>query len=357
MEPVSASRSDWDQGNLNIKSPQYDKLGDIENGFTLTGYSLTVKGNVFGTVLSQQGIIRVVGNVIQGTVRNLEGNINVDGFISNAYLESIQGEVHIKRAENSKIRAHKLIIQEARNCTLLADEAEIGFMQNTVVTGKNISIRTAGLGHGIADRAENLIVVEVPDVDSLQQAIAELTDEMTHISKHLKKNLTRLELHIARKKTLVDDTRLKRYFRGLDQIRRLQASGQKIDPTILRTFAEEKTRLAPELLEIMTLNRAIKTLRLEVASCKDELLASRERKMQFETKLLELSHRINLNVQNIVGETIVRKRTVGSTILCLKDMVNPVEIRREFGFLGGEVERIFQGDKGNVVWEFVPLSV
>lgn len=348
--------SNWDNSRLDLKIPHYDKLGDIENGFTLTGYSLTIKGSVYGEVMSHQGNIHIAGNVIQGTVRNLDGNIEIGGFISSAYLESLQGEVHLKRAENSKIRAKRVTIHEARNCTLLAEEIEIGFLQNTVVTGKNIKIRTASLGQGIAEREENLVVVEVPDVDSLQQSINEQTAEITRIGKLLRKDLSQLEQRIARKKELNEDARVKRYFSGLRHIKRLQQSGQKIEQSILRVFASEKAKITAELLELMTLDQVIKTLSLQVEAGKKALLEGRQQKLQYEDKLRALSFRINLEIQNVTGETVVRKRTVCTKTLCLRDMVNPTELRREFGFLGSDGDRIFHADKGRVLWEFVPVS-
>lgn len=341
---------------LDLKTPRYDKQGDIENGFTLTGYSLNIKGNVFGEVLSHEGVVNILGNVLHGSIRNLMGNIDIGGFISHASVESPHGEVHIRRAENSSIRGKKVTVQEARNCTVLAEEVEIGFMQNTVVTGKNIKIRTTSLGSGIYEREENLVVVEVPDIDSLQGSIAELAELITQTKTGLLHQLGIIKKSMARKKQLNEDARVARYFSGLRQIQKLRQSGQNIDASILNGFAAEKKKIAGELLELTKLERDHPVLLERVKTTRKTLEDSQQKKDQYEEKLRTLSHRIDLEITNVTGETVVRKRTVDAGIPCIRDMHNPIELRREFGLFGDENDRIFHAAKGSVRWAFTPVN-
>lgn len=339
---------------LDLNIPQYDKLGDVENGFTLTGYSLNIRGNVYGEIHSRQGRIDISGNVIQGTVTNRDGRVDVGGLISGSYIESVDGEVNIKRAENSKVRAKKLTLSEARNCTLLAEEVEIGFMQNTVVTGKNIRVRTAALGSGISERAENLVVVELPDVDSLLGMIAQQHARIIEVGRSLKKNLAQLQDDVARKKNLNEVARVARYFSGLRQIQKLRQAGQPIDASTLNVFMMEKQNISDELLELMRLEKEIKQLREAVRAGKQTLEEGMELKSRHEQKLRGLACRIDVDIQHVTGLTVVRKRIVGSDTLCIREMTNSVELRREFGLLGDEQDRIFSADKGKLHWQFTP---
>lgn len=344
-----------DPARLDLNIPRYDKLGDVEHGFTLTGYSLNIKGNVYGEIYSRQGRVDISGNVIQGTVTNRDGPIDIGGFISGSYIESIAGGVHVRRAENSKIRAKKVTLSEARNCTVLAEEVEIGFMQNTVVTGKHIHVRTAAQGSGISEREENLVIVEVPDVDSLLGMIAQQQALLVEVGRLLKKNLGQLQDDMARKKTLNEVARVARYFAGLRQIQKLKQSGQKINASTLNVFMLEKQKISDELLELMSLENDIKQLRDAVRTDKKKLEEGMALKSRHEQKLRDLSCRINLDILNVTGLTVVRKRIVGSDIPCLLDMTNSVQLRRELGFLGDEQDRLFNAAKGKLHWEFTPV--
>ena len=341
---------------LDLTIPRYDKLGDVESGFTLTGYSLNIKGNVYGEIVSHEGNVDISSNVIQGSVRNLAGRIEVKGFISGAYIESINGEVSIKRAENSKIRAKKLTLHEARNCTLLAEEVEIGFMQNTVVTGKTIKVRTAAKGSGLSEREENLVVVEVPDLESLQRMIDAQQETIRASSRSLRATLQGVRERIARRNILNQDARVARYFAGLRQIRSLRESGQTIDAATLAVFMAEKHKIADELLELMRLDEAIRQLRGQIDRDKNSLEQARALKSRHEEKLAGLSCRIQLDIQNVTGETVVRKRIVDADTPCLREMADPVRLRRELGLFGDTNDQLFHAAKGHLHWEFAPMN-
>jgi hypothetical protein len=343
-------------GSLDIQVEQFEEHGDVEKGFSVKGRSIHIKGNVFGTVISKGGILKIGGNVIKGEVHNADGLVEIGGFASNAYLESKNGEVRIKRAENTIIRAKKITTQEVRNCTIVADEVEIAFLQNSVVAGKSIVVQTAGLKQGISERDENVFVVEVPDLAELSRNIAEEAAAITEVERLLLPKKSELDRLRARQTELMENPRVKTYLESAKKVRAFQEKGKTLSPEQAKVFAQLKSQVINELAEIAETSKTVKTLGAEIEPLENTIAERQTNKANYESRLVELSGSVSVEVKAVTGETVVRQRKVGSKTVQLRDIIDPAALRKELDFLGHQQDRVFHAATGSIEWRFDPAA-
>ena len=342
-------------GSLDVHVNQFEEHGDIDKGFSITGQSIHVKGNVFGAVISKGGILKIGGNVLQGEVRNADGPIEVGGFASKAFFESKKGEVRLKRAENSVIIAKKLVLQEARNCMVVADEVEITMLQNCVVAGKAISVGRVALKSGISERSENVFVLEVPDLAELAQLMDEERAAIKEMERNQAPKKSELEKKLARSNELMEIPSVKSYLEYAKKVKTaFQEKGRKLTPEQARAFAFLRGKVMNELVEMSELASILKNLAAEVEFLEKQIEERRAKFNGYEEKMAELSGGVSITVAAVTGETVVRKRKIAAKTVRLLNMTNINELKKELDSLGLPQDRVFQGSSGSVNWHFEP---
>jgi uncharacterized protein (DUF342 family) len=341
-------------GSLNIEAEEFDEHGDVEKGFTVSGNSIRVRGNVFGSVHSKRGAIKIGGNVSQGEIRNADGPVEIAGFASNAYIEANKGEVTLKRAENSVIRAQSVVLGEIRNCTVVADRIEIAKLQNCVIAGNSVSVGTAAIKPGVSERDENIFALEVPDLTAIERGIA----ERDHAIAEATQALAAKRAEHTRKQTRYGQIMALPAMRSyLDQARKakeLRDAGKPPSPEQTRAFAQQRSQLLSELTEISELATALKALEAALAPLEKSLGDLKRAKADDEAKMAELSAGVSISVGNVTGLTVVRKRKIAAQTVRIRDIQELPALRKELDSLGEASDRVFQGESGSVDWKFEP---
>ena len=92
-------------GNLKLTVEEYIEHGEVEEGCVVEGKHLVFLADVFGTVISDGGNIKLNSRLSGGHAKSVGGNIGVKGKTLNATLEAWDGNVRVEFVENSLVLA------------------------------------------------------------------------------------------------------------------------------------------------------------------------------------------------------------------------------------------------------------
>lgn len=337
-------------GSLEIEGKQFETRGSVEKGCSVAGSSIHVRGNVFGTVLSRGGIVKIGGNVMNGEVRNADGSIEVKGFASNAHLESRHGTVELHLAENAFIVARKLILGEARNCTILADEAEIANVHNCVVAGKRIEVGNAGIKQGFSSRSENVFILEVPDPASFADKPAATNGKTDSAEQTLAAKKLELDKKRARYAQLLESAGVRLYLELAKKLQLAREKNQAPDLEQLQTLNRLRSQLAPDLAEMSEVSKTTKTLGAEIETLEKEIGAQKSQTARVSAREAESPQEVAIDIKMVTGETVVRKRRLGPGIPSLWDIRAQAALLKEMDSLGEVQDRIRSAGSGSIRW-------
>ena len=126
-------------GNLKL-SGDYEEFGDVQEKRVVEGESITVHGNVFGSVSSRGGTVLLHANLVGGSAENRRGDIRVRGVASGATLRASDGEVVLERAENCIVSGTRVTVVHAVNCEIIGDEVTVGQAEGGAIAGRRVTV-------------------------------------------------------------------------------------------------------------------------------------------------------------------------------------------------------------------------
>jgi len=160
-------------GNLNLTG-DYEEFGEVQEQRILEGEGITVHADVFGHVVSRGGAIVLNRNLVGGSARNAGGSITVQGVASRAVIQTASGEVRMTRAENCIISGTRVVVEQAINCEILADEVEVEVAEGSAIAGRKVTIGRAGPRR----QNEMLVFVLRPDCSRFTDAMAQIRERV-----------------------------------------------------------------------------------------------------------------------------------------------------------------------------------
>lgn len=286
-------------GDLSLDGEHFEEHGEIQEKRVVEGKSITVLGDVFGTVVSTGGKIHFKQNLVGGSATNQDGDIAIDGLASNALIHAKYGKVSLKRAENSSIIGQHVLIEQAINCTILGETVEIESSEGSAIAGKNIRIAAA------APRKENQTIVSVliPDLSGFKKRNAEIGTRISGID---------LEIEALRKKT--------EPLAGQKEVRNYLIIAGKLQRKEITLSEEQKSswqkmgaNVAPMIKAISAINQEIQSLQGEKESLLEEAVAIEEEEQQ-------ASSGISCSIRSLTRDTLVRKWMIQAVAPSLFDM-------------------------------------
>ena len=162
-------------GNLELMGA-FEEFGDVQELRDVNGSDITVHGDVFGNINSSGGTIVLGRNLVGGRAINAKGDIRIEGVASGATIQTASGTVTITgRAESCVISAPRVVIAEASNCEIFADEVNMELAIGCAVAGRSVMVESAGP----RKNSEMFVYVVVKDVaghdaelEALQKQVA-----------------------------------------------------------------------------------------------------------------------------------------------------------------------------------------
>ncbi len=276
-------------GDLLLDGEHFEEHGDIQEKRVVEGKSITVFGDVFGTVVSSGGLIHFKKNLVGGSATNHDGDIVVEGLASSAIMHARYGEIRLKTAENCTISGKHVVIEQAVNCTVLGETVEIDLCEGSAVAGRTISMKLAG------PRKENqtLVTVLLPDLSGIRKRLAELGERMIAIDEEIGELKQKGE-------PISSGKEVRNYLAIVSGVQKKEISlsdEQKVN------FQKLGMRVAPALKALSAINSDIQVLQKE----KDELI---EEGLKIEDMEKEAVRGISCNIENISRDTLVTRRKI-----------------------------------------------
>ena len=312
-------------GDLMLDGDHFEEHGDIQEKRMVEGKSITVLGDVFGAVVSTGGTIHLMKNLMGGSATNHEGDILVEGLASNASIQARCGTITLNRAENSLISGKRVVIKQAINCLILGESVEIDASEGSGIAGNTLSIRSA------SPKKENQTIASVllPDLSGFEARAAQIGKRIEEIESGIGALREKAE-------SMAKQTEVRNYILISGKLQRKEitlSEEQKVN------WQKLGVKVAPSLKILSSVNAEIQALQGERENLLEEALALEEEEV-------ESTRGIACSIENISGETVVRKRRNAPSLFEL----HPRELRMALRDPGLPEERIPQS--GSLDWKF-----
>jgi hypothetical protein len=321
-------------GNL-VLTGDYEEFGEVQEKRLIEADSITVHGDVFGSLVSRGGTIVVRANLVGGSARNARGDIHVRGVASAAQLAADEGTIVMERAENCVIAGTRVEIGHAVNCEIVGDEVVVGVAEGCALAGRRVTVECTVP----RKQSEMLVAVLRPEGQQIDEVIAAVTGRVAQFA-----------TLAAQLKAAQDAMTAKPDVRGyLMLATRVRKGEVNLTPEQTRQLQKMAQDLAPALKAIGDVSAKIKAADAE-QQAGTRMLASLEAQRGDATSISSVA------IATVQGETQVRilgySPAGGQPYLW-----PPREIRTRLrGPQAGEL--LFMGGAGSMAWssDTVPTS-
>lgn len=316
-------------GNLALEGNEYEEFGEVQEGRTVEGRSLTFHADVFGKVASAGGRVLLEKNLVGGMALNRTGEIIVHGLASSAHLQTASGLIRVKRAENCLLVGDRIEIEWACQCVILAEEVDVGTAEGCAIAGKRIYLGVAR-ERGAEETLVSMLLPDLSGFERLQEDERRYIGECQAMIDQLKQGL----------RVLTSQPEMQQYLVTAGKLRRREitfSEQQQLD------WQQTVARMGPTMKRVAQGREDIQALESEIAGVE-------ERIVQLDRQKVEAGLGIECRLDSVQGEVLVRPLIVplGSPAL---PRLQPRELRAKLrGRAPGEVA-LFASDRGSFVWQ------
>ena len=313
-------------GNLQLTG-DYEEFGEVQEKRVIEGESITVHGDVFGSLVSRGGLVLLHANLVGGSAHNRRGNIRVCGVASGAVLHAADGAITLERAENCVVHGTRVTIAHAVNCEVIGDEVYIGVAEGSAVAGRRVTVDSAVP----RKQGEMLVCVLRPDSARVEEVIGAIGARLAQFE-------PLVAHHKAQMATMTAQPEVRRYLMLASRLRKNEIS---FTAEQQRQFQRMGQEVGPALKAIADVSARIKQLDADQQEGR-KVLAGLERQRSDAACVSEVA------VRQVQGDTLVR--VLGFSPTDGKPyMMAPREIKTRLrGPQSGEL--LFSGAHGDFAW-------
>jgi len=164
-------------GNLSLTG-DYEEFGEVQEKRTIEADSITVHGDVYGSLVSRGGTVNVRANLVGGSARNARGDIHVRGVASASILSADDGRIVIERAENCVIAGTRVEVKHAVNCEIVGDEVVVNVAEGCALAGRRVTVECTVP----RKQSEMLVAVLRADGQQIDEVIAAVTQRVAQFA-------------------------------------------------------------------------------------------------------------------------------------------------------------------------------
>ncbi|PQP02444.1 hypothetical protein C5614_01440 [Massilia phosphatilytica] len=313
-------------GNLSLTG-DYEEFGEVQEKRVIEADSITVHGDVFGSLVSRGGTIVVRANLGGGSARNACGDIHVHGVASSAMLSAEDGRIVIERAENCVIAGTRVEVNHAVNCEIVGDEVVLGIAEGCALAGRRVTVECTVP----RKQSEMLVAVLRAEGQQIDEVIAAVTQRVAQFA------TLAAQLKAARD-ALTGKPDVRRYLMLAARVRKGEIN---LSPEQTRQFQKMAQDVAPAL-------KAIGDASAKVKAAEAEQQAGAHMLANLEAQRGDAASISSVTIASVQGETQVR--ILGySPAGGQPYRWTPREIRTRLrGPQAGEL--LFMGGAGSVAW-------
>lgn len=317
-------------GDLSLAGKEFIEHGEVQEGRVVEGTNMTFRSNVFGTVVSQGGLVLLEKSLSNGRAKSVGGDVISHGRCFNSVIEALDGNITLKYAEACFISGQTVTIEHAINCDIIAENIEIGVAEGCGVAGKRIKITSSN----DCRSTETNISLVLPDLSAFENQTRELNKAIENCQQIIQmkdQESAQLSSNPEVAKYLALATSIKQSTVKLTEAhqenwKKMTAKFAKIDNALTRLNAEKQEQL-----------KRIQDFQQEIVI----LAAGRE----------ESGKGISCKIDEVVGDTLVRTMTVPNGVSALHK-VKSSEIKVRLRENGSAQERVFFDDDGSLDWVY-----
>ncbi|SFF91782.1 hypothetical protein SAMN05518865_10646 [Duganella sp. CF458] len=321
-------------GNLELMGA-FEEFGDVQELRDVNGSDITVHGDVFGNINSSGGTIVLGRNLVGGRAINAKGDIRIEGVASGATIQTANGTVTITgRAESCVISAPKVVIAEASNCEIFADEVNMELAIGCAVAGRSVLVESAGPRKS----SEMFVYVVVKDVAGHD---AELETLQKQVAVH--------EVEIAAWRAEHDRLNAMAEVRSyLTLAEKLRKGEIHLTPAQVPHLKKVAGAVAPHIKAIGQLLQSIKV-------GEEAIAGARARRDELEALKRDAASRSSVRVSMVDGEVLVRTLPLGEAVAA-NFMAQPKDYKALLRGPRLDSLAIFAGSSGSVNWHGAVLA-
>ncbi len=164
-------------GNLSLTG-DYEEFGEVQEKRVIEADSITVHGDVFGSLVSRGGTVDVRANLVGGSARNACGDIHVRGVASASVLSAEDGRIVVERAENCVIAGTRVEVNHAVNCEIVGDEVVVQMAEGCALAGRRVTVECTVP----RKQSEMLVAVLRAESQQVDEVIAAVTQRVAQFA-------------------------------------------------------------------------------------------------------------------------------------------------------------------------------
>lgn len=317
-------------GNLSLAGDEFEEHGEVQEHRVVEGKHMTFHADVFGTIVSAGGRIRIVGNIAGGKAISPGGAIEVSGRTSRSRLEARDGEVKVGQAEGSLLIGDKVTVERAVHCQIVANTVEIASAEGCFIAARSVH---ADVTKSWRD-TETRITMLVPDYTAIDRRLSELKSEMA-----------RLERSIALKSQEIDSFKAQPEVASYLALEaRIRQGAVSLTPAQEESWNKAVAQLAPVARRLTALTTEIGKLWEDMEGLKQELGDA-------DLERVAAGAGISCALDAVMGETMVRTLRLQAGVPLLAE-AQVESIRAGMKKVTAAGERMFSGDRGRFSWRY-----
>ena len=313
-------------GNLSLTG-DYEEFGEVQEKRMIEADSITVHGDVFGSLVSRGGTVDVRANLVGGSARNTRGDIHVRGVASASVLCAEDGRIVVERAENCVIAGTRVEVNHAVNCEIVGDEVVVNMAEGCALAGRRVTVECTVP----RKQSEMLVAVLREEGQQIGEVIAAVTQRVAQFA-------TLAAQLKAVQDAMTGKPDVRRYLMLATRVRKGEIS---LTPEQARQFQKMAQDVGPAL-------KAIGDVSAKIKAAEAEQQAGTHMLANLEAQRGDAASVSSVAIASVQGETQVR-------ILAYSPAGGqpwrwtPREIRARLrGPQAGEL--LFMGGAGSVAW-------
>ncbi len=313
-------------GNLSLTG-DYEEFGEVQEKRVIEADSITVHGDVYGSLVSRGGTVDVRANLVGGSARNARGDIHVRGVASASLLAAEDGRIVVERAENCVIAGTRVEVNHAVNCEIIGDEVVVNVAEGCALAGRRVAVECT-VPRKQSEMLVAVLCAQGQQIDEVIAAVTQRVAQFATLAAQLK----------AAQDALTGKPDVRRYLMLAARVRKGEVN---LTPEQARQFQKMAQDVAPAL-------KAIGDVSAKIKAAEAEQQAGAGMLANLEAQRGDAAIISSVAIASVQGETQVR-------ILGYSPAGGPPhrwpprEIRTRLrGPQAGEL--LFMGGAGNVAW-------
>ena len=317
-------------GDLSLAGKEFIEHGEVQEGRTVEGTNMTFRSDVYGTIISKGGFILLEKNLSNGSAKSQGGDVTSNGRAFNSIIDARDGRISINYAEACIILGKSVVIDQAVNCEIIAEDIDIGTAEGCGIAGRSVKITSSRDSRG----KETNISVALPDLTVFEAQIRQVNKAMQTCLQIIKTK----DLEIAQ---ISSNEEVAKYLAVASSVKlstvKLTASHQENWRKMTAKFAKVDNALEKLEAEKLDQQKRVNAFQQEISY----LMEGREKS----------GKGLYCKIAEIVGDTLVRTMSVYNGITELQK-IKPVDIKVKLREQGLAQERVFYNDVGSLDWVY-----